>query len=165
MVVFIGYLAIQPKVPFVSVTYAHVDKFEYITQSSVLNTEISIVFKAQNDNAKAHVSFSEFVYYLKFHGLIIAKLQNHAFEVNKNDSVTFNYDVKSYSIPLDLYHSAMVDRSYRENRISFDLIGRTRTRWRVGPFKSVKFWLHLNCELKFQLDGINVDSHCTTKSK
>lgn len=164
MVIFIGYLAIRPKIPFVSVTYARLDNFQY-TQGGVLNTEINIVFKAENDNVQAHASFSDFGYYLSFHGLKIARLQNNPFEVDKNGSAYFNYDVKSYSIPLDPDHSAIVDRSYKQNRIAFDLIGHTRTRWRVGPLKSVKFWLRLNCELTFQVDGNSIDSHCTSKSK
>lgn len=161
---FVGYLAIRPKIPFVSVTFAHLDKFEY-TQAGVLNTEITIVFTAENDNIQAHASFSEFDYMLSFHGIHIARLKNLPFDVNKNDTATFNYDVQSYSIPLDPDHSAIVDRSLKQNRIAFELAGHTRTRWRVGPIKSVKFWLRLHCELKFQVDGTSIDSHCTSKSK
>ncbi|KAL2902116.1 NDR1/HIN1-like protein 26 [Bienertia sinuspersici] len=164
MVVFIGYLVIRPKMPYVSVQYAHLDRFDY-TQAGVLNTEITILFKAQNDNLQAHASFSDFIYYLNFHGMKIARLKNMPFEVDKNSSKLFNYDVQSFSIPLDPDHMAMVDRSLKINKISFDLWGHTRTRWRVGPFKSVKFWLRLNCQLHFQVGGNSIGSHCSSKSK
>ncbi|XP_021753844.1 NDR1/HIN1-like protein 12 [Chenopodium quinoa] len=165
IVVFVGYLALRPSIPFVKVTYAHLDKFEY-SQAGVLNTEMNIIFQAENDNTGARASFSDFTYYLSFHGIQIARLKNLPFNVDKNDSAIFNYDVKSYSIPLDPQHSAIVDRSLKQNRISFELMGDTRTRWRVGPIKSVKFWLRLSCELKFQGDGsYTTDSHCTSKSK
>ncbi|XP_021835987.1 NDR1/HIN1-like protein 12 [Spinacia oleracea] len=166
IVVFVGYLVIRPKIPFVSVMYAHLDKFDF-SQAGVLNTEMNIVFKAENDNRQANASFSEFTYSLSFHGIQIARLRNLPFNVGQNNSATFNYDVKSYSIPLDPDHSSMAARSLQQNRISFVLTGHTRTRWKVGPLKSVKFWLPLHCELKFQDDGSTIlpDSHCTTKSK
>lgn len=126
------------------------------------------MFKAENDNLQAQAGFSDFIYYLNFHGIKIARLRNTPFEVDKNNSVVFNYDVKSYSIPLNPDHMAMVDLSLKQNRIAFDLWGHTRTRWRVGPFKSVKFWLRLNCQLRFQapqVGGNNIDSRCSSKSK
>jgi len=164
LVVFIGYLAIRPKVPYVSITQAHLDRFTN-DQAGLLNVRLSITFEARNDNEKAHASFSDFHYNLSFHGIHVATLRNWDFTIGPNASVVFPFVVEADSIPLDPNLMAMVDSSLKKNRITFVLRGHTRTRWRVGPLGSVKFWFHLNCDLRFQVDGTSVDSHCTSKSK
>lgn len=165
IIVFIGYLAVRPKVPFVSVPYARLDTFDY-DQAGVLNTRLSIIIKAENDNEKATASFYNFSYNLMFHDIKIAKLVNWPFDVARNKTRLFNYEVESDSIPLDPRQSTVVDASLKKGRVVFYLNGHTRTRWRVGPLHSVRFWLRLDCRLQFQWPGgISVDSKCTSKKK
>ena len=165
IVVFVGYLATHPKIPILNIINAHLDRFDY-TQAGVLNTELTIWFKAENDNLKAHASFSAFIYELKFHGIKIATLKNWDFKVDKNNSKIFVYDVKSESIPLNPDLMEIVDLSMTRDKIMFDLKGHTRARWKVGPIKSVNFWLIMSCDLQFHMDGSSIDFHsCSSKHK
>ncbi|KAL6985566.1 hypothetical protein U1Q18_018942 [Sarracenia purpurea var. burkii] len=120
----------------------------------------------ENDNAKAHASFYDAGFVLGFHGTEIAKLVAPPFDVSNNSSLELSYTVKSSSIPLDPEQMVLVDASLKQNLVTFDLHGAARTRWRVGILGSVKFWLHLDCELPFVPSTSNsTGSHCSSKSK
>ncbi|KAM5573819.1 hypothetical protein ABKV19_013383 [Rosa sericea] len=165
IVVFVGYMVIHPRVPFIKVTTAHLDKFES-DATSLLDTAITIVVRAENDNTKAHASFSDTSFTLSFQGMNIAKLVAYPFEVRKNSSVDFNYVVESSSIPLSSEQVDQVDNSLKRDRISFDLKGNVRARWRVGLLGSVRFWGHLNCRLNFHaLNGSYIYSPCSSRAK
>ncbi|KAK9272749.1 hypothetical protein L1049_003126 [Liquidambar formosana] len=158
-------MIIKPRVPFISVTAAHLDNIEY-DQSGLLETQITIVIRAENDNVKAHASFSETSFTLSLHGMVIAKLAGNPFEVRKNSSVDFNYVVPSSPIPLDPIQMNFVDLSLKQDKIVFDLKGNVRTQWRVGLLGSVKFWGHLDCHLQFRpSNGTYTHSRCTTKAR
>ncbi|KAG2707485.1 hypothetical protein I3760_05G149600 [Carya illinoinensis] len=166
IVVFVGYMIIRPRVPFISVTSAHLDTIRY-DQAGLLEIEMAIDIRAENDNAKAHASFSDTSFVLSFDALQIAKLVDGPFDVSKNSSTVFNYVIPSSQIPLDRTRMEQLDFSLKRNEITFDLKGNSRTRWRVGLLGSVKFWCHLNCELRFHtLNGSYISSRrCSSKSK
>ncbi|KAK9716054.1 hypothetical protein RND81_06G208500 [Saponaria officinalis] len=164
LVVFIGYLVIRPRVPYVIVTNAHLDMFD-TSQAGLLSIQITLWMKAENGNHDAQASFSDFEYDLSFHGIRIDTLKNWDFDVGKNSSILYKFEAKSMSIPLDPEQEVMVSQSINQNRIVFHLLGHTRARWRVGPLKSVKFWCNLFCELQFHMDGTSFESHCTPKFK
>ncbi|GAB4857968.1 hypothetical protein Ancab_015873 [Ancistrocladus abbreviatus] len=165
IVVFVGYLAIRPKVPFVRVASAHLDYFNF-TSDGYLSTGLSIMIGAENDNKKAHASFSDFRYDLDFHGLDIARLEAAPFDVGNNKSVDLMFVFESRPVPLDSEQVNVVDLSLKKNMIAFELKGSSRARWRVGPLGSVKFWCHLHCQLLFQINGSSTtSSRCSSKSK
>lgn len=164
MVVFIGYMVIRPKVPQMSVASANLDRFSY-DMASVLTLRVSIIIKAENDNSRAHASFYETSYTLSFHGVKVAYLNADPFDVPANSSKYLYYPVESSSIPLTPEEGEVAELFLRRNQVVFDIRGNTRTRWRVGLLGSVKFWLHLNCQLKFPLNGTTIYPRCSTKSK
>ncbi|KAM0967428.1 hypothetical protein FF1_023082 [Malus domestica] len=94
IVVFSGYMIIHPRVPLITVTSAYLDNFQN-TEAGLLETEITIVIRAENDNTNAHASFSDTSFMLSFQGLSIAGLVAYPFEVNKNSLVDFHYLVQS----------------------------------------------------------------------
>ncbi|GAB4834853.1 hypothetical protein Ancab_033122 [Ancistrocladus abbreviatus] len=98
--------------PFIRVTSAHLDYFN-LTQEGYLSTGLSIMIKAENDNEKAHASFSNFRYDVSFHGLGIARLQATPFDIGKNESVDFVFVFKSESIPLDSGQLSAADLSLK----------------------------------------------------
>lgn len=162
--VFIGYIIIHPRVPFISVTSASLDKFN-LDYVGLLETQISIDVRAENDNAKAHASFSDVSFILSLHGLEMAKLVNNPFDVEKNSSIVFHYVVESSPIPLDSELVDYVQLSMKRNQIIFNLKGNARARWRVGLLGSVKFRCHLDCNLQFHLNGSYTSSRCNSKSR
>lgn len=165
ILVFVGYMIIRPRVPFISVTSAHLDTFRY-DQAGLLEVQMAIDIRAENDNAKAHSSFSDTSFVVSFDELQIAKLVAGPFNVRKNSSTVFNYVIPSSQIPLDHARMEMIDSSLKRNEITFDLKGNSRTRWRVGLLGSVKFWCHLSCQLRFHTNGSYISSrHCSSKSK
>lgn len=163
--VFIGYMVIHPRIPTLSVANAHLDTMQY-SQAGLLETAMNIIIKAENDNTKAHASFSDTSFILSFQGLVLAKLVADPFDVSKNSSIDFNYVVQSSEIPLDSARMHQVDLALKQKVIQFDFKGNSRTQWRVSLLGSVKFWCHLNCQLRFHpLNGTYVSSHCSSKSK
>ncbi|XP_050375661.1 uncharacterized protein LOC126793241 [Argentina anserina] len=165
VVVFVGYMVIHPRVPFIKVTQAHLDKFQN-DPTSLLETAITIIVRAENDNTKAHASFSDLKFALSFQGLKIATLVAPPFDVKKNSSVDFNYVVDSSSIPLSSEQVDQVDGSLKRDRISFDLKGNVRARWRVGLLGSFRLSGHLNCRLNFHpSNGSYIKSPCISRVK
>lgn len=163
--VFIGYMVIHPRIPTLSVANAHLDTMQY-SQAGLLKTAMNIIIRAENDNTKAHASFSDTSFILSFQGLALAKLVANPFDVNKNSSTDFNYVVTSSEIPLDSARMHRVDLALKQKVIAFDFKGNSRTRWRVSLLGSVKFWCHLNCQLRFHpLNGTYIRSRCSSKSK
>lgn len=165
IVVFAGYMVIHPRVPFISVTSASLDTLRY-DQAGLLEIQMIIVIRAENDNARAHASFSHTSFMLSFQGLVLAKLVAGPFDVRKNSSTDFNYELPSSQIPLDPMQMEEVDSSLKKNEISFDFRGSSRAMWRVGPFRSVKFSCRLECQLRFHTSNRTyINSRCSSKSK
>ncbi|KAJ7943980.1 Late embryogenesis abundant protein [Quillaja saponaria] len=164
IVVFVGYIVIHPRVPFISVTNASLDLLQN-DLAGLLQTQISINVRAENDNQKAHATFSDIRFALRFQGIKIAELVAGPLEVNKRSYQDLHYVVQSLSIPLNPDQVEEVDLSWKRNVISFELKGNARARWRVGPLGSVKFQNHLNCQLKFHpSNGTYINSRCSSKS-
>ncbi|CAI0410301.1 unnamed protein product [Linum tenue] len=163
--VFIGYLVIHPRVPILSVIDAHLDLFQY-DYAGTLVTQVSVVVRSENDNLKAHSSFSDLQLRLIFEGMHIASLQAGDYDVRKNSTVDFNFVVVSRPIPLSPAQSMDVDVMLKQDQVRFDLQGNARARWRVGLLGSIRFWCHLNCKLNFrQSNGSYVPSPCTSRAK
>ncbi|XP_019153369.1 PREDICTED: NDR1/HIN1-like protein 12 [Ipomoea nil] len=164
IVVFIGYMVARPKVPQMSVANARIDTL-YYDMVSLLTVKISIVIKAENDNARARAYFYKTSYALSFHGVKVAYLNADPFEVPKNSSTELYYQVESSPIPLTPEEGERVEAGLKNSNVTFELKGNTRTRWRVWVIGSVRFWLHLDCRLKLPVDGTTIYPKCNTKSR
>lgn len=163
--VIISYLVIHPTTPSISVSNAHLDKFDY-NQLGILDVQVSIVIKAKNGNIKNHVRFYGLELILALRGLQIAKLVNKPFDVKKNDSLEFFYLVKSEQIPLRSVYRDYVQSSLMKSTVSLELKGMTKTKWKVWVIDSVKITLHMDCDLHFVYPNgsLSNKSHCRSKS-
>ncbi|KAG5060835.1 hypothetical protein AAZX31_01G139800 [Glycine max] len=166
IVVFVGYMVIHPRIPVISITNAHLDLLSN-DYTGLLQTQLTIIVVAQNGNAKAHATFSDIRFNLSYQGQGIAVMLAPPFDVAKNSSKPLNYVVRSASIPLTPEQMEEVDESWKRDVIGFDLKGSARTRWRVGPLGSVKFWCNLECQLRFRPSNGSYIHHsrCTSESK
>ncbi|KAM0935267.1 hypothetical protein DsansV1_C29g0210021 [Dioscorea sansibarensis] len=165
IVVFVIYVIYQPRLPYLEVPYAHLDRLVY-DQTGSLDTELTITIVAENDNARAHASFSDLDFFIKFHGIEIAELKADPFEVQKNSSAVLNYVVPSAVVPLDEGAMKAMDAALRSDRVPFDLVGTAKMRWRVGVFLSVKFWSHLSCRVEFSYaNRSSVGLDCSSKER
>ncbi|CAJ2646873.1 unnamed protein product [Trifolium pratense] len=163
--VFVGYIVIHPRVPTISISYAHLDLFRY-DYAGLLQTQLNIYVKAQNGNFKAHATFSNIKFKLSYQGQGIAYMVADPFDVPKNNSKVLDYVVQSNFIPLTPDQMEVVDESWKRNIVGFDLKGDARTQWRIGPFGSFKFGCKLECTLRFHpLNGSYIPSRCTSQSK
>ncbi|XP_024964958.1 NDR1/HIN1-like protein 12 [Cynara cardunculus var. scolymus] len=164
IIVFIGYLAIRPKVPLLYVNAARLDEVMY-DQTGVLSVRLILIIKAENHNLKAHVTYYNTKLILRYHGLSIAQLVADPFDVRKNTTKELSYVVESSPIPLEPAQQDLTQQALEKGTtMPFFLKGNSRTRWRVGPLGSVKFWLHMNCRILLPINGSIVYPHCTTKS-
>ncbi|GAA0173106.1 hypothetical protein LIER_26791 [Lithospermum erythrorhizon] len=164
VVVFIGYMVIHPRVPQLSVSSAKLDHFEF-DQTSLLIVRVIIILKAENDNEKATASFYETEFDLFFEGQKIAILRADPFDVGSNRTLDLHYEVESKPIPLEPQESDVLEIGVKQNELELGLTGHVRTRWRVGPLGSVKFWLRLHCKLVLPVDESPIYPKCTTRSK
>ncbi|KAJ8470538.1 hypothetical protein OPV22_024881 [Ensete ventricosum] len=164
IVVFAIYIIYQPKMPYIKVAYAQLNNLVY-DQSGLLEIEMVLRLVAENDNKKAHASFSDLSFLLQFHRINVAELRADPFDVAKNSSLELDYLFQSSSIPLDQAAMENMDVALKKGIVSFDLSGHARTRWRVGIFLSVKFRTDLSCELRFfRQNGSAVNLNCNSKS-
>ncbi|XP_022874225.1 NDR1/HIN1-like protein 13 [Olea europaea var. sylvestris] len=129
IIFFVGYLVVRPKEPRISVASAQLDTL-YFDQTSLLTVQVSVVIKAENDNAKVHSSFYDMSLLLSFLGVKMAYLVAEPFDVKANSSVEFNYVPQSSPIPLNPDDAEGVSMSLRQRIITFDLKGKAKTRWR-----------------------------------
>ncbi|XVF52217.1 hypothetical protein PTKIN_Ptkin05aG0001400 [Pterospermum kingtungense] len=165
IVTLVGYLVIHPRVPYVSVVNAHLDRIK-IDYAGVLEIQLTIVIRAQNGNEMAHASFTRSAYALNLNGEGVAQLVAPPFEVSKNSSVDFNYVVQSSPIPLGPEEAENVDEALKRDLITFDLKGSARVRWRVWRLGSFSSLCRLACRLHFHpLNGTYIPSSCTSKAK
>ncbi|XP_071730556.1 uncharacterized protein [Rutidosis leptorrhynchoides] len=166
IVVFVAYLAIRPKVPLLYVHAARLDNYAY-SQAGVLSVRLIINVKAENHNLKAHASFyaTKLVLGLGHNRLNIAQLVADPFDVKKNTTKELNYVVESYPIPLGKQEQDETQQWLTKNQtMPFYVKGISRTRWRVGPLGSVKFWVHINCDIWLPINNTAVFPHCSKKS-
>ena len=163
--VFAVYIIYKPKMPYIKVADAHLNTLDY-DQSGLLNIQMALTILAANENFKAHASFSDASYNLRFHGIKIAVLQAAPFDVPKNSSFPIYYLVSSSPIPLDRGGMEAMDMALKQGIVPFRFDGQARTRWKVGIFVSVRFWTHLSCELRFFWSNGNVVNplNCSSKS-
>ncbi|MQL70807.1 hypothetical protein Taro_003108 [Colocasia esculenta] len=164
VVVLSVYLAYRPKMPYVTVRDTHLDVLSFDT-SGQLGVRITINMEAHNDNTKAAASLSDIGFELQFAQVPIAYLQADPFDVVKNSTYPLPYVVESSTVPLDPPRIDKMDRALKQGKVEFSLRGEARTRWRVGVFLSVRFWTHLDCNLRyFYPNGSSIDLDCTSKS-
>ncbi|CAA6667100.1 unnamed protein product [Spirodela intermedia] len=152
VVVLSVYFAYRPKIPFLRVGDAHLDRLGY-DQSGLLDLAMSLTVEAVNDNGRAHATFSGVELQLRFGRTPLAALLAEDFDVPKNSTQRLRYAVE-------------MDEALKSGRVEFALAGKARTRWRVALI-SVKFWTHLDCTLPFLYPaGDSADDllHCTSKS-
>ncbi|ESQ39657.1 hypothetical protein EUTSA_v10001032mg [Eutrema salsugineum] len=165
IVVFVGYMVIHPRVPIISVTDAHLDFLKYDIVG-VMQTQLTIIIRSENDNAKAHALFDDTVFALSYEGKTIAYLKQDEFEVDKERSMYAHFLVQSSPIPLNPTMMQAIDYAIKQDVITFELKGGSKTRWRVGPLGSVKFECNLSCELRFRpSDHSYIPSPCTSAHK
>ena len=163
---FIGYVTIRPTVPSISVTYGHLDRIRN-SRIGLLEVQMKIVVRAENQNARAQASFSHTDFVLIFDGIEIASLMAHRpFKVNKMSYLDLHFLVESSAIPLNPMQMQHLSWSLNRNLMQFDLKGSSRTRWRVGVLGPLKFWCHLNCRLRFYpRNGSYIPAPCSSKDK
>ncbi|KAK8480691.1 hypothetical protein V6N13_036130 [Hibiscus sabdariffa] len=166
IVAFVGYLVIHPRVPYVSVVYAHLDRIQIDHYESALEIQVTIVIRANNGNHMAHADFSDSIYTLSFDRKDIAQLVAPYFEVSKNSSVDFNYVAQASAMPLGPEQAEDMEAGLQKDLITLNLEGGARVRWRVGRLGSFKFSCRLDCRLQFHASNLSyVPSSCTSKAK
>lgn len=166
IVIFIGYVTIRPKVPSISVIDGHLDRIRS-SRTGLLEVQMKITVRAENQNSRAHASFSETDFILIFDGIEIASLVAHRpFKVDKMSYLDLHFLVESSAIPLNPTQMQHLSWSVKRNLMQFDLRGSSRTRWRVGVLGPLKFWCRLNCHLRFYArNGSYVPAPCSSKEK
>ncbi|KAG0449928.1 hypothetical protein HPP92_027035 [Vanilla planifolia] len=142
--VFVIYLVYQPKAPSLRVASSHLYRLEY-DQTGLFAVELALTLVAENPNARAHATFSDFAASMRLDkgGVELAELRADELGVEKNGSATLDYVVRTEGVPLDEAGRGAVDGMLKEGVVGFELVGEAKARWRVGVFASVRLLTHL----------------------
>ncbi|XP_072980727.1 uncharacterized protein [Typha angustifolia] len=158
------YATYRPKIPSVHVEDARLTKLEY-DRLGVLDAAVALTIVAENGNAKAEAGFSAVGFDLAFHRIVMARLRAYPFDVGANGSVPLRYAVEASPVPLDEESMAAMDSALKNGVVPLDLDGQARTKWRVGIFLSLKYWIHLSCRIEFFWpNGSALNSDCWSKA-
>ncbi|XP_047337303.1 uncharacterized protein LOC124941083 [Impatiens glandulifera] len=163
--IFIIYMVMKPKVPYLAVSNASLDVFDY-SQSGFLTTQVTIFVRWENDNSRASTNFYGNTINLSLGGKVIAYMMLPDIKLVKNSSKELPYVVVSAPIPLRPSLRDLVDRSIKQDRLTLDLDGVIRARWNIWILGSVKFWIDMKCPLEFRISTKeSIGSYCKSKMK
>ncbi|KAL5199387.1 hypothetical protein ABZP36_020590 [Zizania latifolia] len=167
--VFAVYLIYKPRMPYLLVSDAQLLRLDYDQGGTIQYLQVLIVVQARNTNSRADASFSRVNLAVRFHGADVAWLRARPFVVARESSVPLAYNVVSGGQTLSPDGMRAMDQSLKSGVVPLDLLGRARTRWKVGIFTSVQFWTRIACRLHFFFPGngtvMPTDRNtCTSKS-
>uniref|UniRef100_A0A1D1YBT0 Endophilin-B2 n=1 Tax=Anthurium amnicola TaxID=1678845 RepID=A0A1D1YBT0_9ARAE len=158
------YIASRPKLPYLRVAAARLDRLGYAQRSGLLDVLMAVDLEAANRNARAAASFSGADFDLLFAGAPVARLRAAAFAVPANSTLPLHYLVESSGAALGGGGVEKVEEGVRKGRVEFELKGKARMRWKVGGILTAKLWSHLHCRLQFLLpQGSTIGLDCTSK--
>ncbi|CAD6256454.1 unnamed protein product [Miscanthus lutarioriparius] len=147
--VFAVYLLYRPSMPYLAVSDAHLERLEYGQDGAIDYLQASITVLAVNNNSKTDASFSSMDLVLGFHGADVALLRAQPFVVPRESSLPLLYRVVSAGRALDAAGMQAMDEALKAGVVPFDLFGKARTRWKVGVFANLRFWMRISCRLRF----------------
>uniref|UniRef100_A0A0E0E690 Late embryogenesis abundant protein LEA-2 subgroup domain-containing protein n=1 Tax=Oryza meridionalis TaxID=40149 RepID=A0A0E0E690_9ORYZ len=167
--VFAVYLIYKPRMPYLVVSDAQLVRLDYDQGGTIDYLEALVTVMARNTNSRADASFARVDLALRFHGADVARLRAAPFVVASASAAPLRYDVVSKGRALDAGGMRAMDASLKSGVVPLDLLGRARTRWKVGIFASLKFWTRISCRLHFFYpgNGTVMDSDrntCTSRS-
>ncbi|TVU18277.1 hypothetical protein EJB05_34366, partial [Eragrostis curvula] len=151
--VFAVYLLYQPKTPYLVVSDARLVQLQYGQDGAIQYLQASVTILAENSNSKASASFSSVDLALAFHDADVALLRADPFVVAPKSSLPLRYNVVSAGTALDAAGKQAMDEALKAGVVPLDLVGKARTRWKVGVFVKVKFWTRISCRLRFFFPG------------
>ncbi|CAD6256531.1 unnamed protein product [Miscanthus lutarioriparius] len=143
----------RPSMPYLAVSDAHLERLEYGQDGAIDYLQASITVMAVNNNSKTDASFSSMDLVLGFHGADVALLRAQPFVVPRESSLPLPYRVVSAGRALDAAGMQAMDEALKAGVVPFDLFGKARTRWKVGVFANLRFWMRISCRLRFFFPG------------
>ncbi|CAN6162759.1 unnamed protein product [Urochloa humidicola] len=164
--VFAVYLIYKPKMPYLLVTDARLERLEYGQSGTILDLQVALTIQAENTNSKADATFSGVNLAVGFHGADVAFLRAGTFAVARRSAVPLRYQIVSVGRQLSPDGMQYMDGALRAGVVPLDLFGKARTTWKVGIFASLQFWTRISCRFLFNYpgNGTAMPYDCRSKS-
>ncbi|CAN6206717.1 unnamed protein product [Urochloa humidicola] len=164
--VFAVYLIYKPKMPYLLVTDARLERLEYAQSGTILDLQVALTIQAENTNSRADATFSGVNLAVGFHGADVALLRAGAFAVARRSAVPLRYQIVSVGRPLSPDGMQYMDGALRAGVVPLDLFGKARTTRKVGIFASLQFWTRISCRFLFNYpgNGTAMPYDCRSKS-
>ncbi|CAN6215668.1 unnamed protein product [Urochloa humidicola] len=164
--VFAVYLIYKPKMPYLLVTDARLERLEYGQSGTILDLQVALTIQAENTNSKADATFSGVNLAVGFHGADVALLRAGTFAVARRSAVPLRYQIVSVGRQLSPDGMQYMDGALRAGVVPLDLFGKARTTWKVGIFASLQFWTRISCRFLFNYpgNGTAMPYDCRSKS-
>ncbi|KAJ1276172.1 hypothetical protein BS78_05G193700 [Paspalum vaginatum] len=151
--VFAVFLLYRPRMPYLAVSDARLEKLQYGQDGAIDYLQVSITVLAVNNNSRTDASFPAVDLAVRFNGNDVALLRAQPFVVARKSSLPLQYDVVSAGRALDPAGMQAMDEALKAGVVPFDLFGKARTRWKVGVLARLRFWTRLSCRLRFFFPG------------
>ncbi|CAD6260980.1 unnamed protein product [Miscanthus lutarioriparius] len=151
--VFAVYTLFKPKMPYLAVSDARLGLLQYDQGGTIQSLQMSITIRAENNNSRADATFSRVDLALGFHGVDVALLRAEPFVVARESSLPLRYNVVSVGRTLDAEGMQAMDAALKASVVPFDLLGKARTRWKVGVFVRLRYWTRIWCRLRLFFPG------------
>ncbi|CAL4966451.1 unnamed protein product [Urochloa decumbens] len=164
--VFAVYLIYKPKMPYLLVTDARLERLDYGQSGTILDLQVALTIQAENTNSKADATFSGVNLAVGFHGADVALLRAGTFAVARRSAVPLRYQITSVGRQLSPDGMQYMNGALGARVVPLDLFGKARTTWKVGIFASLQFWTRISCRFLFNYpgNGTAMPYDCRSKS-
>jgi hypothetical protein len=164
--VFAVYLLYKPKMPYLLVSDARLERLEYGQSGTILDLQLALTILAENTNSKTDATFSGVNLAVGFHGADVAFLRAGTFAVARRSAVPLRYQILSVGRQLSPEGMQYMDGALKAGVVPLDLFGKARTTWKVGIFASLQFWTRISCRFLFNYpgNGTAMPLDCRSKS-
>lgn len=166
IMVLLGYLIYHPSLPSFRVEEAALDSL-LLDAKFVLTSEITILLRVHNPNNKVTLNYESLGFELQFEKHTISTYILGAFSQVPKNTTERLFVMSAQRVQLEANEGEDLSYSIQGNRVSYDFVGKVRTKAKFGHISSTKYWLHTTCQLEFSPpplgNGTLVNRHCHSR--
>lgn len=165
LIVLLGFLIFHPRLPSFTVKDATLNTL-LLDSSFVLTSQATILLHIRNPNVKVAVDYESVRFELQFEKRAISNLTFPPFSQQPQNSTEWLFIMVANKVQLEAIEGEHLSYSIQTNSVSYNFVGSVRTKAKFGKITSIKYWLHINCNLQFNpppiSNGSLVSSGCNS---
>jgi hypothetical protein len=164
LIVLLGFLIFHPRLPSFTVKEATLNTL-LLDSSFVLSSQTTILLHIRNPNAKVAVDYESLRFELQFEKHALSNLTFSPFSQQTKNSTDWLFVMAASAVQLQPIEGEHLSYSIQSNSVTYDFVGTVRTKAKFGSITSIRYWLHIKCNLEFNSpspvnNGSLVSSSC-----